>query len=228
MPDEPTTGATPGAGATPAQAGQPTTTPPAAQGATPPAATTAPAAAQSPATDDEAALGDAGKRILAEARRREREAEARAKAAEQERDALREATQTETEKAIAAARKEGEATVRAAFEARIRRSEIRTALTAAGITASELDLASLAPEFAALVVTDDGVDGLAQAVAAFRTAHPTLFAPARPAVVGSADGGARGAASVDTQIKAAQAEGDFRTAIHLKNRQLREAAARKG
>jgi len=207
MPDEPTTGATPGAGATPAQAGQPTTTPPAAQGATPPAATTAPAAAQSPATDDEAALGDAGKRILAEARRREREAEARAKAAEQERDALREATQTETEKAIAAARKEGEATVRAAFEARIRRSEIRTALTAAGITASELDLASMAPEFGRLKVTDDGVDGLTEAVATFKALHPALFAKPAAAVadLGGGPRGQSGALTIDQQIAVAQA-----------------------
>lgn len=219
------TGAMPGAGATPAQDGQqPTTsTPPA--GATPPAGTTAPAAATSSATDDESALGDAGKRILAEARRQAKAAEERAKAAEAERDTLRTATQTETEKAIEAARKDAEKATTERFEARIRRSEVRTALTAVGITASELDLASAAQEFAGLKVTEAGVDGLAEAVASFKTAHPALFAkPA--AAIGDVGGGVRGSSqgkSLDAQIAEAEAAGDIRLAIALKNRKLREA-----
>jgi hypothetical protein len=221
MPDEPTTGATPGAGATPAQAGQPTTTTPAAPGATPAAGTTAPAAAAQSATDD-AALGDAGKRILAEARRQAKEAETRAQAAEAERDALRTATQSEAEKATADAVKAARAEVTTAFEARIRRSEVRSALTAAGISASEVDLALVAPDFARLKVTEDGVDGLTEAVATFKALHPTLFAkPSAP--VGDAGGGVRGkaASTLDQQIAAAEAAGDIRLAIALKNRKLR-------
>lgn len=46
---------------------------------------------------------------------------------------------------------------------------------------------------------------------------------------GSADGGARdGASDVRSRIAAADADGDYRTAIALRNRQVREAAARKG
>jgi hypothetical protein len=228
MPDEPTTGATPGAGATPAQAGQPTSSTPAAQGATPPAGTTAPAAATPPAMGEDAALGDAGRRILAEARRQAREAEDRARAAEAERDTLKAATLSESERAIAEATKAGEKAATERFEARIRASEIRAALTAASISASELDLALHAPEFARLKVTDDGLDGLASAVQAFKAGHPALFAPPpRTGVTGSADGGVRPPAGYTAQIAAAEAAGDFRTVLRLQNRQLREAAAKR-
>lgn len=201
-----TTGAMPGPGATPDQAVQTTTTP-ATSGATPQAGTTAPADARSTATDDEAALGDAGKRIIAEARRQAREAEARARTSEQELTRLREASQSDTEKALAAARREGAAEVRQAFEVRIRRSEIRSALTAAGITATELDLASTAPEFGGLKVTDDGVEGLTEAVATFKALHPALFArPGAPvADLGGGPRGQSGALTIDQQIAAAQA-----------------------
>jgi hypothetical protein len=227
MPDEPTTGAMPGAGATPAQAGQPTTTPPATSGATPQAGTTAPAAAAQSATDDAAALGEAGKRILAEARRQAKEAEDRAKAAEAERDALRTATLSDSEKAIDAATKAGEKAATERFEARIRSAEVRAALTAAGISATELDLALNAPEFGKLKVTDAGLDGLAPVVQAFKASHPALFSAPKPAITGSADGGVRSPAGREAQIKAAVDAGDYDTSIALKSRQLREAAAKR-
>lgn len=216
MPDEPTTGATPGTGATPVQAGQPTTITPATPVATPAAGTTAPAAAAQSATDD-AALGEAGKRILAEARRLAKDAETRAAAAEAERDALRTATQSEAEKATAAAVKEAEKAITATFEARIRRSEVRSALTAAGITATELDLAAQAPEFGRLKVTEDGVDGLTEAVTTFKALHTTLFVKAA-APVGDVGGGVRGqsgARSIDQQIAEARAAGDQMRVISL-------------
>lgn len=191
MADEPTTGATPGAGATPAQAGQQTTTP-AATGATPATGTTAPAADATPATGDDATLGEAGKRILAEARRMAREAEARAKALEEERDALKASTQTEAEKARDAAVKEAERTTAAKYEARIRQSDVRAALTAAGMSASELDLALAAPEFARLKVGDQGTEGVTDAVAAFKTAHPGLFGTRQAPPVADLGGGVRG------------------------------------
>lgn len=203
MADDPTTGATPGTSATPAQAGQTTTTP-AASGATPPAGTTAPAAAAPSATDD-AALGEAGKRILAEARRAAKEAEDRAKAADAEIEKLRAATQTEAEKAISDAVKAARTEVTQAFEARIRRSEVRSALTAAGITATELDLASMAPEFGRLKVTDDGVDGLTEAVTTFKALHPALFGRTGVADLGGGPRGQSAPHSLADQIAAQEA-----------------------
>lgn len=199
---EPTAGAMPGTGATPGQADQTTT--PAATGAMPAAGTTAPAAATPPATDD-AALGEAGKRILAEARRAAKEAEDRAKAAEQERDTLRQATLTEAEKATADAVKAARAEVTQAFESRIRRSEIRSALTAAGISPTELDLASMAPEFGRLKVTDDGVDGLAEAVTTFKALHPSLFGRMGVADLGAGPRGQAAPQNLADQIAAQEA-----------------------
>jgi flagellar biosynthesis GTPase FlhF len=166
------TGATPAAGATPAgttegsQNQQPT-------GATPAASTTQ---QPQPATGEEA-LGESGKAILREARRQTKEAEDRAKAFETELSTLKSAGQTEAEKAQAAAVKEAEQRVSQQFEARIRSSEVRRALTAAGIGESELGLAAMAPEFAKLKVGDDGaIDKLNDTVTAFKAAHPSLFA----------------------------------------------------
>jgi hypothetical protein len=224
-PDDTTTGATPGAGATPAQAGpsEPTTPPPV--GATPGTGTTATAAAEPPATGEEA-LGDAGKRILAEARRAAKDAEDRAKAAEQERDALRAATQTDHEKAIEAARKEASSEAEARWQGHVRRSSVRQALTAAGISHSELDLAANAPEFGALTVSDTGdVEDLAKTVDAFKAHHPALFATTAPAPPGGQ--GVRQAAGAADAAAAALAKGDVRGAISLKNQQLADAATRR-
>lgn len=219
-----TTGATPGAGATPEQAGptEPTTQPP--TGATPPAGTTATAAATSPATGDESALGDAGKQILAEARRQAKDAEARAKAAEQERDALKAATLTEQEKAIEAARKEAAAEAEGKWQGHVRRSSVRQALTAAGITQGELDLAANAPEFTALAVNETGdVKDLAKAVDDFKKLHPTLFqAPETP----PGGQGVRAPVGVAAAAEEALAKGDIRTSIALKTQQLSQAARR--
>lgn len=166
------TGATPGAGATPTQPAATTQTPQPAS-ATPAASTTQPT---QPATGEES-LGESGKKILAEARRLAKEAEDRAKAAETERDQLKASTQSDAEKALEAARKEAATGVKTEYEGRIRRAEVRRALTAAGIAESELDLASSAPEFAKLKVTDSGdVEGIGDVVKAFQTAHPNLFA----------------------------------------------------
>lgn len=200
---EPTAGAMPGTGATPGQADQTTT--PAAPGATPAAGTTAPAADAPPAMGDDAGLGDTGKRILAEARRAAKEAEDRAKAAEQERDTLRQATLTEAEKATADAVKAARAEVTQAFESRIRRSEIRSALTAAGISPTELDLASMAPEFGRLKVTDDGVDGLAEAVTTFKALHPSLFGRMGVADLGAGPRGQAAPQNLADQIAAQEA-----------------------
>ena len=77
------------------------------------------------------------------------------------------------------------------MNAQVRRAEVKAALTAAGINASVLDLATKGDEFAALTVSDVGdVEGLSEAVAAFKASQPDLFKVAVAA--GTADGGTRG------------------------------------
>lgn len=141
-----------------------------------------------PATGDPDALGDAGKRAL-DAMKAERDA-AKREAADVKRrlDELEGANATETEKAIKAAREDSAKAVRAEFEAKIRRSEARSALRVAGVTnEKDLELAANAPEFASLAVGDDGaVTDLAAAVEQFRKDHPSLFGQApRPAAGGN-------------------------------------------
>lgn len=100
---------------------------------------------------------------------------------------------TDTEKAIAQAKKDGGAEVLAKVQSQIRRSEVRAALTAAGVNAALLDLAVKADEFGALAISDEGeVDGLGAAVEAFRKGHPDLFT--KPVQAGTAGGGNRGSA----------------------------------
>jgi hypothetical protein len=154
---------------------------PVAGGATLPQTPALPAAPASggtstPATGDPDGLGDAGKRAI------QQERDARS-AATRERDEfkrqleeLQNASKTDHEKAIAQARKEGAAEVLGKYQVAVRRSEVRAALSAAGISTSLLDLAVKADEFSALKVTDDGdVEGLSGAVDAFKKARPDLF-----------------------------------------------------
>lgn len=177
---------------------QPAGATPAAEGATPSQTPAQPApAAQEPtpqpATGDEGQLGDAGKRALAAERTAAREARERAEAAERQLEELRTASQSDQEKALTQARKEGETTATQKWEALVRRTSVQAALQAAG--SSDPAIVALAPEFAALKVTDEGgVEGLADALEAFRSAHPTLFGAATPPppTPASADGGARG------------------------------------
>jgi hypothetical protein len=115
--------------------------------------------------------------------------------ARDELEALKAASLSDTEKAIAQAKKDGGAEVLSKVQAQIRRSEVRAALTAAGVNAGVLDLAVKADEFGALTVDDDGeVTGLDAAVDAFRKAHTDLFTKAP--TPGTADGGARGGVKV--------------------------------
>lgn len=194
--NDPSAGAMPVAGgATPPQT-QPATTTPAA-----PAPTAAPSA---PATGDPDALGDAGKQAL-DRMKAERNAERdRAKKAEDELEQLRSASKSETEKAIDAAKKTGASEVQARYEAQIRRSEVKAALAAQGVNPQLLELAPRADHFAALKVTEDGsVEGIDEAIKAFKAAAPDAFkapgvgAPAGPS--GSADGGVRGAGKTLTR-----------------------------
>lgn len=171
---------------------------PAAGGATPPqsppaspAADQPPAAPAPPATGDPDALGESGKRALESERTARKAAETAAKAATDELTALKAEGLTAQEKAIAQARKEATAEVTGTFHAQLRQARVESALAAAGIEPSLLDLAAKAGEFAALKVKDDGtLEGLAEAIEALKKARPALFkAPATP---GTADGGTRG------------------------------------
>lgn len=151
-------------------------------GATPPqtpaqpATVTTPAANGAPATGDDELLGEAGRRALQAER-------IRASAAERERDDFRRrfeelenSSKSDHEKAIAQAKKEGAAEVLGRIQGQVRRSEVKAALSSAGLSGSMLDLASRADEFVDLKVSDDGtVDGLAAAVEAFKKATPELF-----------------------------------------------------
>ena len=158
-----TTGATPGTGATPVQAGP---------------AITAPAEPK-PATGEDD-LGEAGKKVLRELRSAERDAQRRAEAAEQELADLRSATQTDQEKALAQAKREAAAEERAKFETKLRRSEVRSALRSAGLANDALvELAMKSDHFAALALDDEGrVTGLEAAVTALKKDAPEMFAMA--------------------------------------------------
>jgi hypothetical protein len=145
-------------------------------------------AAPPPATGDDPALGDAGKRAI-DAMKAERDAAQRAaKAAERALEELKLAGASDAEKAIAKAKAEGASEVTSRFHDQIRRSEVKLALAAAGISHSVLDLAARADEFAALKVGEDGtIEGLDKAIVAFRAARADLFTAKRP--TGSADAG---------------------------------------
>lgn len=185
MPETATAGATPVVdGATPSQ-----TTPvsPAAAPAAPP-----------PATGDADALGDPGKKALDAERKRAEDAEKATKALQKRLDELDAANKTDSEKAIDAARKEGETNATSRWQAQVRRSEVRAALAAAGINAGVLDLAIKADDFAELDVSETGdVAGLAAAVDAFKKAKPSLFAAAAgPGSFDTGTGGGRQAGKV--------------------------------
>ena len=175
---------TPAAGATPAADGA---TPSQSQPAQPAAGTTPEQPAPS-ATDDTDQLGDAGKRALDRMKAERDAAEKERKALATRLEELENATASDQEKAVAAARKEGAAEAEARYQTRIRASEVRAALQRAGM--ADPDPVLGATEFAALKVSEAGVEGLAEAVQAFKAAHPSLFPPTTP--TGDGDGGARG------------------------------------
>lgn len=180
-------------------------------GATPAQTTPVSPAAASPetpasATDYPDGLGDAGKKALDAMKADKAAAEAVAKAAKKERDDLAKrledleaAGKSEADKAIDAARKEGEAAAGTRYQARVRSSEVRAALVTAGINAGVLDLAVNAPEFATLKVTDEGeVEGLDVAVAGFKKSRESLFGTAAS---GSFDTGTGGRTAKATYTK---------------------------
>jgi hypothetical protein len=184
-----------------------TTTP---AGATPVVAGATPAQTPplAPATGDlvplrDTEIGDAGKRAI-DAMKAERDgAQRAARAAEKALEELKLAGASESEKAIAKAKSDGAAEVTGRFHDQIRRSEVKLALSAAGISPSLLDLMANAPEFATLKVTDDGTidpEAMRAAMSVAKAARADLFRP----TAGSADGGPRGSTPAGRMYKASE------------------------
>lgn len=155
-------------------------------GATPPQTPAQPApgsttAAPASATGDDDALGDAGKRALKAERDRAVTAEKSRDELAKRLEDLENASRSDHERALLQAKKEGASEVATRYEAALRRSEVRAALSAAGVSAGVLDLATRADEFTSLKVNDEGaVVGLDGAVEAFRKAMPDLFTTRSP------------------------------------------------
>lgn len=176
MTETATAGATPGAGgATPNAASGPSVQPP--QGD--------PAGAPGAQPTDDRSAANAREALSRVAQERDD--------LKRQLDELKSASQTDAEKAIAQARKEGATEALGRVQAQVRRSEVRAALTAAGVSPTLVDLAARADVFANLKVSDEGdVQGLDGALEAFRRATPDAFvkAPTRP--TGDAGLGPRG------------------------------------
>jgi len=158
------------AGATPAVAGAtPVQTPPAEPAPAPPSPATS-----SPATDE---IGEAGKRAIAAERQAAKDALARAKAAEDELETLKASTQTDHERALTAAKREAAAEVRATYEAKLIRADLRAKLGAAGVRSEALiELALKADTFSGAKLDDDGrvIDG-DKLVAKLKDDAPEMF-----------------------------------------------------
>lgn len=223
MPDDTTRGAMPRPGAIPGQAGQaaagpiswprvlrdvegsqsganggdPRGAPAGAAPSQPPGGATPPAQtpATPPAIGADGALGEAGKRALDAERTRADTAEGKVKSLETRIAELETATQTDQEKALGEAKRTASAEERTKWTGHIRLTEVRGALSRAGLTDEKaLALAAGAPEFGKLKVTDEGqVERLTETVEAFKKDYPLLFAaPAAPPRGGAWDGAAGG------------------------------------
>lgn len=185
-PEEQSAGATPVVeGATPSQ-----TSP-----ATPPATGQSTETQEPTATEGTEQLGDAGKRAL-DRMKAERDEAVKAHRTLQARvDELENASKSEAEKAIGAARKEGEQAATSKWSGVIRGVRVEQALAKAG--AIDPSVAAQAREFAQLGVADDGsVTDLDKTVEAFKAAHPALFGQA-PKASGDFGGGSRSGGSTN-------------------------------
>lgn len=197
----------------------------------PPASTDDPADPPADPPKDPA-LGDPGKKALDEERAARRDAERTAKAAEKARKELEERlaaieaeNATDQEKAIAAARKEGESEATARANTRIIRSEVKAAaatkLNDPNDAIAMLDLSQFE------VDADGNVDekAIASAIDELVTAKPYLAVGATPRT-GNGDGGAHedpGDLTLEQQIAEAEAKGDMRLSTSLKSQRLTQS-----
>lgn len=131
-----------------------------------------PPATGAPEPDADGMTTDAGRRALA-AERDEK------KRLQKELDELRAKTQTEDEKRDASLKAAGGKERDEFWSARLRSTEVRSALRAEGLTNDkDLALAVNASEFASLKVNEDGtIADLAKTITAFKADHPQMFAP---------------------------------------------------
>ena len=102
---------------------------------------------------------------------------------------LEQANQTENEKAINEAKKAGAAEVRQQYEGQVRQARVYAALLEAGMSGKAAETLSESRRWDSLKVDGLKVEGLDQAVAALKTADPTLFTARVPG--GSIDQGAQ-------------------------------------
>ena len=215
-------GATPAAGgATPPQSqpastpAQTPATPPAPSTSTPSATGTQPAQQPSDATpDDEAQLGDAGKRALDRMKAERDTAERERKALAAQVEQLTNATKSDQDKAIDAARREGEQASDAKWVDTVRTLRIEGALRDAGCI--DPSVTAAAREFSKLEVEQDGtVKGLAEAIEAFKEGHGGLFGSTTPTPRGDFGNGHRSgqpapqpAATLEDAVAARYAQAD--------------------
>ncbi len=147
--------------------------------------------------DDEAKLGPAGEKALADERKSRRDADRRAKTAEAELEKLKNASATEQEKAVAAAKAEGRTGALEIANQRLLRAEITA--SAAGKLADPSDAAALL-DLNDFEVDDDGnVDkkAISTAIEELVKRKPHLAARGgRPS--GDGGGGPRGTPADDS------------------------------
>jgi len=174
--------------------------------------------------EGEEALGDPGKRALA-LMKASLAAEKKEKADLAKRLAeLELKSKSAEEQAVEAARAEGRSEVKTNADTKILRSELKALAT--GKLADPAD-AALFINLADFTVSDDGdvdSDALSAAIADLITRKPHLAAPAQQRFEGGGDGGAaapaKPTATLEDQIAAAHAAGDWRKEMSLQNSKL--------
>lgn len=163
---------------------------------TPPPAATPPATGTPPPTSDDypADLGETGRNALDRMKAERTAAKAETAALRAELDEYRQQSMTDQEKAIAAAREEGAASVTSKVNERILIAEIRAA--AAGKLADPADGVLLLDPKQFTILPDGTVDTaeIATAIEALLKAKPYLASSKPPPTPGSADQGAKGTA----------------------------------
>lgn len=185
----------------------------------PPAPETPPEAPKPPADT----LGDPGKKALEEERRARKRAEKEAKEAADALAAIQAESASESEKAIAAARKEGESEATQKANKRVIRSEVKAA--AASKLQDPNDAVSMLDLGQFEVDADGNVDesAISAAIDELVTQKPYLAVGARPAPTGNGDGGAHPPApkvTLQQQIAAAEKAGDWVLSTQLKSQLL--------
>lgn len=175
-------------------------------------------------------LGEKGEKALTAMKDQVKTLRAELKAARDEANELKKQQMTEQERAVAEALEAGRSEGLRSGQTAMFRAELRAAVAGKLVEQAVSDLTSDADGamrtlgFSEIPVTSDGdIDGeaISQAVTSFVASRPYLAAGAPPA--GSIDQGGRTPPPVkglDEQIAEAEAKGDVRTSIRLKQQKL--------